>query len=118
MRAITETVSASGTIQSELEVPVSSDVSGEVVFLGVAEGDRVVQGQLLVRIKPDIYASQRDQAQASPSRARRRASRARSATSSRQTADAAQATADRERAQRALDRTQNLFSRDVIPASE
>ena len=117
VRAITQTVSASGTVASEIEVPVSSDVSGEVVYLGVAEGDRVVQGQLLVRIRPDIYASQRDQAQASVSSAQTTVTQS-SRDVEQATVDAAQATADRERAQRALERTQNLFSRDVIPASE
>ena len=117
VRAITQTVSASGKVASEIEVPVSSDVSGEIVFLGVAEGDRVEQGQLLVRIKPDIYASQRDQAQASVSSAQTGVASAQRDVEQ-ATVDAAQATADRERAQRALERAQGLFSRDVIPASE
>ena len=117
VRAITQTVSASGTVASEVEVPVSADVSGEIVFLGVAEGDRVAQGQLLVRIQPDIFASQRDQAQASVASAETTVEQARRDVEQ-ATIDAAQATAERERAQRALDRTQALFSRDVIPASE
>ena len=117
VRAITQTVSASGTVASELEVPISSDVSGEVVFLAVAEGDRVVQGQLLLRIRPDFYASQREQAQASVASAQTGVSQAaRDVEQAR--ADAAQATADRERAARALARQQDLFARDVIAASE
>ena len=117
VRAITQTVTASGTVASEVEVPISSDVSGEIVFLAVAEGDRVVQGQLLLRIRPDAYASQREQAQASVSSAQTGVDQA-ARDVEQATVDAAQATADRERAQRALDRQQNLFSRDVIAASE
>ena len=117
VRAITQTVTASGTVASEVEVPISSDVSGEVVFLAVAEGDRVVQGQLLLRIRPDVYASQREQAQASVASAQTGVAQA-SRDVEQAAVDAAQATADRERAQRALDRQQNLFSRDVIAASE
>src|SRR6478736_5841192 len=56
-RDITETVSASGKIQPEVEVKISPDVSGEIVELNVKEGDRVKKGDLLVRILPDIYQS-------------------------------------------------------------
>ncbi len=52
---ITETVSASGKIQPVKEVKISPDVSGEIVELKVKEGDHVEQGQLLVKIRPDIY---------------------------------------------------------------
>ena len=54
-RSITETVSASGKIQPEVEVKISPDVSGEIVELLVKEGDRVNKGDLLLKIKPDIY---------------------------------------------------------------
>ena len=53
-RKITETVSASGKIQPEVEVKISPDVSGEIVALLVKEGDRVAKGDLLIKIKPDI----------------------------------------------------------------
>ncbi|MDA9555099.1 efflux RND transporter periplasmic adaptor subunit [Pelobium sp.] len=54
---ITETVSASGKIQPEVEVKLSPEVSGEIVELNVKEGDVVKKGQLLCRIKPDILVS-------------------------------------------------------------
>jgi len=63
-RTITETVTASGKIYPEVEVKVSSDISGEVVALNVAEGDTVKKGQVLAKIYADIYASTRDQAAA------------------------------------------------------
>lgn len=52
---ISETVSASGKIEPVKEVKISPDVSGEIVELKVKEGDHVVQGQLLAKIRPDVY---------------------------------------------------------------
>ena len=63
-RTIIETVNASGKIYPEIEVKVSSDVSGEIVQLNIDEGDSVKKGQVLARIYADIYGSQRDQAAA------------------------------------------------------
>jgi HlyD family secretion protein len=63
-RNITQTVSAIGKIQPETEVKVSSQTSGEIIFLGVKEGDTVRPGQLLVRIKPDIIDAQLKQMRA------------------------------------------------------
>jgi HlyD family secretion protein len=54
---IVEKVSASGKIQPEVEVKVSPDVSGEIVSLNVAEGDSVVAGQEILKIRPDNYVS-------------------------------------------------------------
>ncbi|MDR9365753.1 MAG: efflux RND transporter periplasmic adaptor subunit [Balneolaceae bacterium] len=59
-RTITQIVSASGRIQPETEVIIRPDVSGEIIELAVNEGDFVRQGDLLVRIKPDIYQAQID----------------------------------------------------------
>lgn len=64
LRDITEEVSASGTIYPENEVKISPDVSGEIIDLYVQEGDTVKRGQLLVRINPDIYETQLEQAKA------------------------------------------------------
>lgn len=57
-RTIKEQVSASGRVFPEIEVKISSDVSGEIVELYVEEGDSIVQGQLLAKIDPDAYQSQ------------------------------------------------------------
>lgn len=57
-RSIQETVAASGKVFPEMEVKISSDVSGEIVELIVEEGDSVVAGQLLAKIDPDAYQSQ------------------------------------------------------------
>ncbi len=61
---ITETVTASGKIYPEVEVKMSSDISGEIVELNVAEGDSVRKGQQLAKIFADIYSNQRNQAAA------------------------------------------------------
>jgi HlyD family secretion protein len=63
-RTIVETVNASGKIFPEIEVKVSSDISGEIVELDVKEGDTVRKDQVLAKVYADIYASQRDQAAA------------------------------------------------------
>ena len=57
---ITQKVSASGNIQPEVEVIIRPDVSGEIIELAVQEGDFVREGDLLVRIKPDIYQARID----------------------------------------------------------
>lgn len=56
-RNVTESVSANGKIQPEVEVKISSDVSGEIVELFVKEGDQVKKGDLLCKINPLIYES-------------------------------------------------------------
>jgi HlyD family secretion protein len=61
---ITETVTASGKIYPEVEVKMSSDISGEIVELNVEEGDSVKKGQQLAKIYADIYNNQRNQAAA------------------------------------------------------
>jgi HlyD family secretion protein len=71
-RVIVETITANGKIQPEKEVKISPDVSGEIVELTIKEGDNVEKGQLLLRIKPDNYISQRDKSLAEISSARSR----------------------------------------------
>jgi len=60
LKTITQLVSASGKVQPEIEVIIRPDVSGEIIELAVREGDFVREGDLLVRIKPDIYQAQID----------------------------------------------------------
>jgi HlyD family secretion protein len=57
-RTIQEIVAASGKVFPQTEVKISSDVSGEIVELYIAEGDSVTAGQLLAKIDPDSYQSQ------------------------------------------------------------
>lgn len=60
LKTITQLVSASGKVQPEIEVVIRPDVSGEIIELAVKEGDFVREGDLMVRIKPDIYQAQID----------------------------------------------------------
>lgn len=61
---IVQTVSANGKIQPETEVKISPDVSGEIVELNIKEGDFVKEGDFLLKIKPDIYESYLERADA------------------------------------------------------
>ncbi len=63
-RNIVETITANGTIQPETEVKISPDVSGEIVELKIKEGEQVKKGDLLLKIKPDIYVSSLERAKA------------------------------------------------------
>ncbi len=54
---IVETVSATGKIQPEIEIKITSEVSGEIIALPIKEGQQVKKGQLLVKINPEIYVS-------------------------------------------------------------
>ena len=102
-REITETITANGRIQPEKEVKISPDVSGEIVELNVKEGDSVDKGQLLLRIKPDVYISQRDRSLAAISSARARLT---------------QAEAQFKQAELSFERTKQLFSENAISQSD
>ncbi len=65
-----ETVIATGKIQPEVEVNISSEVSGEIVELNIEDGDSVQKGDLLLRINPDIYQAAVNRARASLSSSR------------------------------------------------
>jgi HlyD family secretion protein len=102
-RNITETITANGKIQPEKEVKISPDVSGEIVELTVKEGDPVVKGELLLRIKPDTYISQRDRSMAAISSARARL---------------AQAEAQYTQAELSYKRNKQLYSEQTISKSD
>ncbi|OWP83791.1 efflux transporter periplasmic adaptor subunit [Flavobacterium davisii] len=54
-RTIVEMVSATGKIQPETEVKISSEISGEIIALPVKEGQMVQKGDLLAKINPQLY---------------------------------------------------------------
>src|ERR1043166_3167738 len=64
-RNLTEIVVANGKIQPVLQVKISPEVSGEIIELPVKEGQVVKKGDLIVKIKPDFYTAQLNQANAS-----------------------------------------------------
>ncbi|MCY7361680.1 MAG: efflux RND transporter periplasmic adaptor subunit [Ignavibacteria bacterium] len=57
-RNITQIVTATGKIQSETEVNISAEISGEIISLPFKEGDEVKKNDLLVKIKQDAYSPQ------------------------------------------------------------
>jgi HlyD family secretion protein len=62
--SITEKVSASGTVQPVIEVKLAPEVSGEIIELNVEDGDSVRAGQVLVKIRPDVWMSQLERSEA------------------------------------------------------
>ncbi len=102
-RTITQVVTASGKVQPEIEVKLSPDVSGEIIELRVKEGDKVKQGDLLVRIRPDFYEAQVEQAEAGVSQAK---------------ATQAQRRADMLTAEIEYKRQQSLFDKQAISESD
>lgn len=56
-RTVTESVTASGKVQPEVEVKMSPEVSGEIIEVNVVDGQMVQAGDVLVKINPDLYES-------------------------------------------------------------
>jgi HlyD family secretion protein len=100
---ITETVTATGKVQPEVEVKISSEVSGEIIELPVKEGQPVKKGDLLVRVNPDLYQSGVSRSQASLSTTK---------------AGLSQAEAQLKEAKANYDRNKSLFDKGVISKSE
>lgn len=109
-RNIIETVSANGKIQPEAELKITSDVSGEVVEMLVKEGEQVKKGQLLCRIKPDIYESAYERVNATVN-----SSKANLKTT---VAQLAQAQANLANAEASFARNKKLFDQNVISQQE
>jgi HlyD family secretion protein len=63
-RTVTQTVTATGKINPEFQVKITPEVTGEIVFLPVKEGDRVKKGDVLIKIKADAYLAQKQRADA------------------------------------------------------
>ena len=98
-----ETVSATGKVQPEVEVKISSEVSGEIIELPVKEGQAIKKGDLLVRINPDLYESGLSRTAASLSTAK---------------AGLSQSEAQLKEAKANYDRNKRLFEKGVISKSE
>lgn len=100
---IVETVSATGKIQPEVEVKLSSEVSGEIIELPVVEGQQVKKGDLLVRVNPDIYQSNVNRTEASLQNTR---------------ANLNQAEASLKEAQANYNRNKTLFEKGIISKAD
>ncbi|OUS01283.1 efflux transporter periplasmic adaptor subunit [Flavobacteriales bacterium 33_180_T64] len=100
---IIETVSATGKIQPEVEVKISSEVSGEILDLPFKEGQQVEKGDLLVRVNPDLIQSAVSRTQASYQNVR---------------SGLDQAEASLREAKSNYDRSKNLFDKGVISKAD
>ena len=100
---IVETVSATGKIQPEVEVKLSSEVSGEIIELPVVEGQQVEKGDLLVKVNPDIYLSSLERSEAGLENVR---------------AGLAQAEASLKEAEANFERNRSLFEKGIISKAE
>lgn len=109
-RIIVEEVSASGKIQPEVEVIISSDVSGEIIEMAVKEGDFVKIGDLLLKINPDLVESALGRAEAAVNTAKANYANAQ--------ARLAQSKAQFINAKASFDRNEKLFKDQVISQAE
>jgi HlyD family secretion protein len=100
---IIETVSATGKIQPEIEVKISSEVSGEIISLNVKEGQVVKKGDLLVKINPDLYTSGYNRSVSNLSGSK---------------ASLSQADASFKEAKASYDRNKTLFDKGIISKSD
>ncbi|RIA10824.1 HlyD family secretion protein [Flavobacteriaceae bacterium MAR_2010_72] len=100
---LVETVSATGKIQPEVEVKLSSEVSGEIIELPIVEGQQVEKGDLLVRVNPDIYQSSLSRSQATLQNVK---------------AGLEQAEASLKEAKANYERNKNLFEKGVISKAD
>jgi len=103
IRTITQVVTATGKVQPEVEVKISTEAAGEIVELPFKEGARVKKGDLLVRIKPDLYQAQVDQQEANLVAAR---------------ASSVLARAQLAKAQDDFKRTEDLFGKKLVSDAE
>jgi HlyD family secretion protein len=71
-QTLTEFINANGKIQPETQVKISPDVSGEVIELYVEEGNEVKADDLLCVIKPEMYVSALNRAEAALNSAKAR----------------------------------------------
>lgn len=110
MAQITEIVAANGVIQPEVEVKISSEVSGEIVELYVKEGDSVQAGTLLLQVNPDISQSNVERAMASVQNAE--------ANLAASEARLKQVKARLTQAEEQFKRNEKLFKDKVIPSAE
>lgn len=64
-KTITEVIPANGKIRPVVEVKISPDVSGEIIDLNFKEGDLIKKGELIIKIKQDVYISMKERSEAS-----------------------------------------------------
>ncbi|MGA2854433.1 MAG: efflux RND transporter periplasmic adaptor subunit, partial [Verrucomicrobiota bacterium] len=101
--SLTNLVVANGQIQPVVQITISPEVSGEITELPVKEGRLVNKGDLLVKIKPDVYVAAVNQARASYASS---------------VAGLAQSAANAEKADADYERNLELFNRKLLSESD
>ncbi len=108
--SITEKVSASGTVQPVIEVKLAPEVSGEITDLTVEDGDSVKLGDVLVKIRPDVWLSQLERSEAALNQ--------QSANAESSKANLSRAQATYMRSEQDYKRQEKLWNEKVISESE
>jgi HlyD family secretion protein len=111
-------LSAGGYIVAHHKINVNSKVTGRVKWIGVEKGDKVKEGQVLVRLEDDEFRAQYDQAEGAVENARayyeemQHGSRPEEVQQAQHNLDEARATAANDKI--TLDRTKELFGQGVV----
>ena len=111
-------LSASGYIVAHHKINVNSKVTGRVAWIGVEKGDKVKEGQVLVRLEDDEFRAQYKQALGAEENAKayveelQNGSRPEEVQQAQHNLDEARATAANDKI--TLDRTRDLFKQGVM----
>jgi len=111
-------LSASGYVVAHHKINVNSKVTGLVQWIGVEKGDKVKEGQVLVRLQDEEYRAQYEQAKGAADSAHayleelEHGSRPQEIDQAQHNLDEAQATLVDDKA--TLDRTKSLWSQGVV----
>jgi HlyD family secretion protein len=111
-------LSASGYIVAHHKINLNSKVTGRVSWIGVEKGDKVKEGQVLVRLEDDEFRAQYEQAKGAAENARayldelRNGSRPEEILQAQHNLDEARATLANDKL--TLDRTRDLANQGVV----
>ncbi len=111
-------LSAGGYIVAHHKINVNSKVTGRVKWIGVEKGDKVKEGQVLVRLEDDEFRAQYQQAMGAVENAKaylqelQNGSRPEEVQQAQHNLDEARATAANDKI--TLDRTKDLFAQGVV----
>ena len=111
-------LTASGYIVPHHKINVNSKVTGRVAWIGVEKGDKVKEGQVLVRLEDNEFRAQYDQARGATDNARaylqelQNGSRPEEIQQAQHNLDEARATLDNDKI--TLDRDSQLWSQGVV----
>ena len=111
-------LSASGYIVAHHKINVNSKVTGRVAWIGVEKGDKVKEGQVLVRLEDEEFRAQYKQALGAVENAKayleelQNGSRPEEVQQAQHNLDEARATAANDKI--TLDRTRDLFTQGVV----